>query len=490
MPPSSTPSESQNLPATVLQTIVDYQLLAAGDHVLVGVSGGPDSMVLLHLLDHLAPALKIKLGVAHLNHCLRGAHADRDAQTVRRAASRLGIPCHVGKAHVARVKRGLNLSLEDAARRVRYAFFLKIMQAAGYNKLALGHHLNDNAEQMLMVLLRGAGPKGLSGIAPIRQNRFIRPLIRVRRSQIEAYAKTKGIFYVTDASNQDPRFLRNRIRHHLLPLLACAYNPRIEDQLSQLADVMRMEDEWIDNLITPLYANAIVDQKEGRLALSIGALQHMHPALVRRLLRRALLEAGGSLRRIGFAHIQSVQRLIMKGLDGKSVHLPRGIRVRRNADQLEMSLAKNYRRRGNRPNADRPPAARTVIRRPFPCTVEVEALGIGMRFVACRPDELPRWPEVGPNQAFFDLERLSLPLILRSTLPGDRFTPLGCGGSQKVKKYFIDHHIRREDRAMMPILADQRQIIWLVGQRIDDRPKVTPATTTVLCTEFFLLDTQ
>ena len=169
MPPFSTPSETKALLATVEQTLAAHHMTAPGDRVLVGVSGGPDSMALLHLLSRLAPDLNIRIGVAHLNHGLRGASADRDAEVVRQAAQALQYPFHISRSRVLKVKEKLGLSLEEAARRVRYAFFKKTMSDAGYNKLALGHQSNDNAEQMLMALLRGTGPRGLSGIAPVRQ---------------------------------------------------------------------------------------------------------------------------------------------------------------------------------------------------------------------------------------------------------------------------------------------------------------------------------
>lgn len=490
MPRSSIPSDPDDLLATVRQTLVKYHMLATGDRVLVGVSGGPDSMVLLHLLNRLAPIMKISLGVAHLNHCLRGVSADQDAEAVQRAATRLQLPCHMGKAHVTRVQQRLKISLEEAARRVRYAFFRKTMNQAKYNKLALGHHLDDNAEQMLMALLRGAGPRGLSGIAPIRQNRFVRPLIHVRRSQIEAYACKEGIVWVSDASNQDPRFVRNRIRHRLLPLLASDYNPSIKKQLSQLADVMRTEEDWIDELITAPYEKTILERGECCLTLSVNTLNLLHPALARRLLRRALLDLTGTLRRIGFAHIQTILHLIIDGGDGKMVHLPRGIRVGRNGDRLEIEVVKDYRRRAVRQRAANDSAVQTVVSPPFPTTVKFEFMGIGMTFSPCRPDQLPLWRENGPNQAYFDLDRLLPPLILRPAIPGDRFIPLGSTGFQKVKKFFIDHHISRKKRAMTAVLADQRHIIWLAGQRIDDRMKVTPTTTQVLGAEIFLLDTR
>lgn len=490
MSPFATRSDPTDLLAEVKRTLAAYHMLKTGDRVLVGVSGGPDSMVLLDLLYRLASDFEISLGVAHLNHGLRGACAARDARTARQAATRLGLPFYLVEADVARVRRGLNLSLEEAARRVRYAFFKKIMQDAHFSKLALGHHLDDNAEQVLMAILRGAGPLGLAGIAPFRQNCIVRPLIHIRRSKIQAYAQKNKIPWTVDASNQDLRLMRNRIRHHLLPLISSAYNPRIANQLSQLADVMRAEEDWIDSLITPAYTEAIVGRIEDGLVFNANTLKKMHPALVRRLIRRALLDVCGTLRRISFAHIQAVQGLIWKGTDGKTLHLPRGFRICHDRNQLEISRVKDYRRPLNRRKLTDPVDKPLPVPLPFPCTIQFDPIGIGMTFSECTPDQVPPWQDIGANQAFFDMDRLSLPLTLRFKQPGDRFIPLGSKGSQKVKKYFIDHHIPRKDRAHIPILADQRQIIWLVGRRIDDRAKVTSATARVLTAEFFLLDTR
>ena len=458
--------------------------------MLVGVSGGPDSMALLHLLNRLAPDLNIRIGVAHLNHCLRGASADRDAEVVRRAAEELRYSYHIGHARVLKVKQHLGLSLEEAARRIRYAFFNKTMANAGYNKLALGHQSDDNAEQMLMALLRGTGPRGLSGIAPVRGKHIIRPLINAHRSQIETFIAEEGIACVLDASNDDLRFMRNRIRHRLLPLLSSEYNPRIETHLNQLADVMRTEETWIDKLVAAEYEQALLNRDKGTLTLSASAINQAHPALARRLVRKAIEELAGTLRRITFSHVQAVLHMLTDGCDEKGLHLPGGIRARRTGDRVMLVIANGRYRGGVDPALEEKAVSTTVISSPFPSTVEIKEMAAGLRFSTCRPNQLPQWADVGRNQAYFDLARLSLPLTVRPSIPGDRFTPLGAGGSQKLKKFFIDHRIHRKDRARAPVLTDKQRIIWLVGQRIDDHVKVTAHTSEVLCVEFFLLDTR
>ncbi len=458
--------------------------------MLVGVSGGPDSMALLYLLSRLAHDLKIGIGVAHLDHCLRGASAVRDAEVVRRAAAELRYSCHIGHARIIKVKQQLGLSLEEAARRIRYAFFNKTMANAGYNKLALGHQSDDNAEQMLMALMRGTGPRGLSGIAPVRGKHIIRPLINARRSQIETFIAEEGITCVLDESNNDLRFMRNRIRHRLLPLLSSEYNPLIEANLNQLADVMRTEETWIDGLVAAEFEHALINHEKGTITLSAEAVNQAHPALGRRLVRKAIEELTGTLRRITFSHVQAVLHLLTDGCGEKELHLPGGIRARRTGDRLMMVIAPGRCRSAVDPAMEGKAVSTTVISPPFPSSVEIKEMAIGLRFSTCRPNQLPQWADVGRNQAYFDLARLSLPLTVRPSIPGDRFTPLGAAGSQKLKKYFIDHRIHRQDRAMVPVLEDKQRIIWLVGQRIDDHAKVTADTSDVLCVEFFLLDTR
>lgn len=490
MPPSSIRSNLDPLLPAVQQALTTHRMLTPGDRVLVGVSGGPDSMALLHLLHRLAAELQIELGVAHLNHCLRGPWAERDAAAVACTAAAMQRPLHVRRARVMNVQQRLGLSLEEASHRVRYAFFRKTMADAGYNKLALGHHQDDNAEQMLMVLLRGAGPRGLSGIAPVRDNRIIRPLIHARRSQIEAFIAKEGIACVQDESNHDLRFMRNRIRHHLLPLLAADYNPRIGEHLNRLADILRTEETWIDGLVTDPYRKARLHRHATCITLSAGRISQAHPALARRLIRKALQELCGSLRRITFCHLQSVLNLLANDGAEKALHLPNGIRVRRSGDQLTICLFEPDRRGRAEATFQKPAPAGREIPTPFPAAVEIAAMGVELRFSLCRPRHLPPWGDVGPDRAYVDLDRLNLPLTVRPAAAGDRFTPLGAAGSQKLKKFFIDHRISRQARANAPVLTDQHGIVWLIGQRIDERVKVTAATTRALGVEFFLLDTR
>ena len=264
------------------EALTKFGLIAEGDSVLVGVSGGPDSVALLHLLLDRAPGLSLHLGVAHLNHQLRDG-ADRDEEFVRQLAAALGLPFHGQRADVRAWQARHRLSLEEAARQVRYAFFEEVCAANGYAKIALGHHADDNAETLLLHLLRGSGRLGLSGIPAIRAGVTIRPLIFATRADIADYLRTRKIPYVSDPTNTDAAFLRNRIRHRLIPDLERDYHPGMRAILSRTALILRAEEEWLESLVESMYRSLLTADGEGRVALSAPALGRLPLAAVRRV---------------------------------------------------------------------------------------------------------------------------------------------------------------------------------------------------------------
>jgi tRNA(Ile)-lysidine synthase len=211
---------------TVKQAIAEHSMFQTGDRVLVAVSGGADSVALIYLLETLAPLFSFRLAIAHLNHCLREKESDRDAEFVLRLAQKLNLPVYLEKKDVHKYKRRHKLSLEEAARQVRYRFFNQVAKENGFNKIALGHHYDDNAELVLMFILRGSGPLGLSGIPAVRGDKIVRPLINVRRSEIIDYLTEKKLEYVSDTSNTDLNHQRNKLRHDLIPNILTSYNPR------------------------------------------------------------------------------------------------------------------------------------------------------------------------------------------------------------------------------------------------------------------------
>ena len=311
----------------VQDTVVHHNMFSGGESIVVGVSGGPDSVALLRVLEILAAPFDLTLCLAHVNHCLRGAESDRDEAFVRRLAASRGLIIHVEKRDVAAVARKEKLSIETAARQVRYAFYRSLAACGGYDRIALGHNSDDNAEQVLMNLLRGSGPRGLTGIPPVREDLFIRPLIRTTRQEILDYLATCGQSWVQDSSNRDRRFLRNRVRHGLLPLLKSDYNPGIHDALNRLSHILAGEEAWMETETRAVAHRCMVRMNDHEVRLDRSTFDPLHPALARRLVRLAIQSVKGDLRRISWGHVADVLDLIAAGSPGKRLDLPGRIRI-------------------------------------------------------------------------------------------------------------------------------------------------------------------
>jgi tRNA(Ile)-lysidine synthase len=470
---------------TVEKTIIVHGMLKPKDSVIIGVSGGPDSVALLHILLNFVPRFSLKLGVAHLNHCLRQKDSDKDAKFVESLAETFDLPCYVQKRDVRRYQIENRLSLEEAARCVRYEFLNDIAKTNQYNKIALGHHADDNAELVLMNLFRGTGKQGLAGIAPKRDDRIIRPMINLNRFDIIDYLNQNKLNYVVDLSNADTRHLRNRVRHDLIPMLKTTYNPNISDTLNRLSSIVRSEEEWIEDMVQPFFKKTILHVRENHIALSVSLLNEYHNALQRRVIRMALEKAKGNLRRIGFANIDSVINLIVKKSPSGKISLPDGIKIQKDRNTVHIHKGQG---RGRDSSWDTNGwdtfSFEYQIEKFEP--VFIKEIKAHIRFSEVRIENMPDYRSTGQYANFFDKDAINLPLILRNFRPGDSFKPLGMSGTQRLKKFFIDKKVPRTERLKCPILLSGGKIIWVVGHRIDESVKVTPATKNVLKVELLL----
>ncbi|MGD9234342.1 MAG: tRNA lysidine(34) synthetase TilS, partial [Desulfobacterales bacterium] len=470
---------------TVERTIETYGMLEPKDSVIIGVSGGPDSVALLHVLFLIASRFSLKLGVAHLNHCLRRNDSDKDAQFVEVLAKKYDLPCYTHKKDVLKYQIENKLSLEEAARRVRYTFLNNVADTMQYNKIAVGHHSDDNAELILMNLFRGSGTQGLSGIPPVRDHKIIRPLIELNRSELIAFLSQNKLEYVSDESNTDTKYLRNRVRHDLIPLIKTAYNPNISETLNRLSSIIRSEEEWIDDVVHPFYEKTLLGVQKNCIILSVSMLNRYHPALQRRIIRTTIEKIKGDLRRIRFVNVNSVIGLIEKGSAYGKVDLPDRIKIQRDRDALhvfkERRTSYGVSKRGNQSDT-------------FTFEYQIEKLGsvfireIGatIKFTEMRLKKVFDYRYTGQHTGFFDKDILRFPMIIRNFRPGDAFKPLGVGGTQKLKKFFIDKKVPRSERIKCPILLSRGKIIWVVGHRIDESVKVMPSTRNVLKIELLL----
>lgn len=455
------------------------RFLSEGNAVLIAVSGGPDSVALLHILAYIAPRLSLKLGIAHLNHLLRGKASDKDEQFVSDLAKSLNLPVYISREDVSAYQKAHKISLEEAGRKVRYEFFEKIRQENGFDKIALGHHADDNAELVLMNLIRGSGALGLSGIPPERDGIIVRPLIHLTRSEITNFLKQYDLAYVTDESNSDPQFLRNRIRHELIPILR-SYNPSISRNLNRLSDILKCEEDWIEGMITPMFEDCVIEQQEHCIVFSVMKFNALHVAARRRLIRKAIVMLKGNIRRIAFEHLEAILSLSEKNSGSKNLHLPDQICIEKENNRLifkEEDLPLRTRR------YDQTISYHYEIS--CPSEMFIPEISARLEFSYQNTEEIGDIYHIEQTLAFFDMNVIQFPLIVRNFRPGDRFHPLGMTGTQKLKTYFINSKVSKTERLQCPLVLCKGEIIWVAGYRPGQFGKITPKTQKVLKAELF-----
>ncbi len=467
----------------IQRTIQECHMIRKGDAVLIGVSGGPDSMSLLHALIVLSGFMGIRLGVAHLNHCLRGIESDRDEKFVISVAQKHGLPFFVEKKNIFQEKEKTGLSIEEAGREARYHFFNSICRSMRFDKVAVAHHQGDNAEQILLNLLRGSGPSGIRGIPPVREN-IIRPLIQTSRAEIIHFLELQKIDFVIDKTNEDDLFQRNRIRHQLIPLLESNYNPKISETLIRLGNILRTEEEWISNIITPFYDKATLTSDRHRRTLSISELLNFHPALQRRIIRKAIQAIKGNLRKISYSHIDAITDMIKNIAPDSRLDLPDRIRIIKQDSRLIVQKeTQNLRISPMSAEKSDPVSFKYTVSRSAAESQKLIHIDEIKAWISFRKTECHLIPNLSGQDsqvAFFDWDRLEFPLIIRNFRAGDRFSPLGMNGTQKLKNFFINNKIKSTLRASVPLFLSGGTIIWVGGARISELAKITPETQIVL----------
>jgi len=471
-------------------TVTEYRMLEKNDSILVAVSGGPDSAALLHVLNTLAHFYYLKLGIIHLNHSLRGSDSDRDATFVQYLSKKYNLPLYSQKKDIYTYKKKNKLSLEEAARQVRYNYFIETAKEHSFNKIAVGHNKNDNAELILMNLFRGSGTLGISGIPPVRDN-IIRPLINIPRSQILEYLGENKLDYVSDDSNYDTGFLRNRIRHELLPLLAESYNPNIIQALNRLGSIIKADENWIDEIIKSHFEKTVSVINPEKLSIPVGDVKTFHIAVARRIIRKSISEIKGDLRRITQSHIDAIINLVENKDPFCSLDLPDRIRITKNEETLFITKEEKPLR-----SLKKKPDIKHLINFEYsffvsgfkPQTVFIKEACIKLEFSKTDIKNYFAISNAGQETAFLDMNRLSFPLTIRNQQHGDCFKPFGMNGTQKISRYFSNNKIPASQRLKSPVLLSGNKIVWVVGHRIDEAFKVTDSTENILKIEVRIED--
>ena len=458
----------------IASTIDRHGMLEPGETVLVAVSGGVDSVALLHALSRLAPRWSVDLHVAHVDHGWRGEASAADGRFVAAMAAGLGLPCTRSRIDDLETEPTTGLGREGAAREARRELLTRIADAVGATRIALGHTANDQAETVLHHLTRGAGGAGLRGM-PAVSERFIRPMLDIRRADVLAYAGEHALTWREDASNANVRFSRNRIRHRVIPELE-RINARAVEAIVRSAELAADLEAAVAPLLDGIWKDLRSPRDDGTIALRRAGLLDLEPSLRRLVVRRAIRDARDDLEGIERVHIESVLSLLASDRAHGELSLP-GLHVRMQNDDVSF-LAKR-------------PADAEAWSTPLDLG-ETRAndgrtpihLSLVERAVAAYRPSSDRWSEAA------DADRLRLPLVLRSRRDGDRFTPLGLGREVKLKDFLINERVpyfERDDVALVcdrggadDGAADGDRIVWVVGLRLSDQVRVTDTTRRIL----------
>ena len=455
------------LVAEVQRFIDTHELLHLGAKVMVAVSGGADSMALLSVLHQLQSTYRLTLTVAHVNHQLRGEEAVRDALFVERYTDKLGLPFHKVDVDVKALKRRTGLSPQHAARQLRHDALQSLSHSLAATHIALGHTADDQAETLLMRLLRGGGPAGLAGM-PAKRIPFIRPLLGVHRDFILEYLRTTGVPWVEDSSNANRSYLRNRVRLDLMPALR-GYHPQITQRLHQVADMLRTDNDVLEQQ-TEVLTRQVLSRKVGNAMLSLrrAPFSAAPVAMQRRLLRYAIDRLPFSGDRAGFRDVEALLQFVVSGGNvGRRLTLAGQLMAEWHNDVVLLWQARAL------------PSTSLSVILPVPGTLTLRGLAstLTAKTVILSQDWQGR---LESGLALLDGDAAAFPLSLRFPRPGDRFHPLGAAGSQKLQDFFVNKRVPRAIRPHVPLVLAGPEILWVVGYRIAEPFKVRPETRRVL----------
>ncbi len=465
----------------IAQEILGLRLLRSDDAVTVGVSGGADSIALVHLLLSLNREhdWKLRLHVAHLNHLLRAVESEKDAAFVQAVTDDLNLPCTIESVDVTARAAASGFGIEEEARRQRYLFFERVCRREGMKIVAVGHHADDQAETILHRVFRGTGLRGLAGIPrsrPIQPGSdvlVVRPLLSFTRKELRDYLDDAGVAFREDRSNQSAEPMRNRIRNQILPMLEADVNPQVRDALLRLSEQAGWLQEFLFETVERTFDTLVVSRNDQVLVLNAESLGRKSRIVQTEIIRVAYRCFGLGEQDLAFANLLQVLDIISEPAGGRQAQLPGGMSVVKRYGQLLFSLPSTESRETI--------AEEVAVRITGVTTLPIRGLEIECRVEEVSPAELAGLRRMGRRmEERMDLEAVRPPLTLRKRRPGDRFTPLGAPGSKKVSDFLADARVFPDDREEIALLCDGLGPIWIIGHRIDDRVKLTPLTRQVL----------
>ncbi|WP_308637050.1 tRNA lysidine(34) synthetase TilS [Paenibacillus silvisoli] len=452
----------------------EERLWLPGETVVVAVSGGPDSMALLHMLHRLPEEERLHLVAAHVDHGFRGEESAREAESVRQYAAQLGIPCQTAHFDLPAYIEETGMNAQAAAREKRYSFLHQVAHAYGAARIALAHHADDQAETVLMRIVRGTGPAGLAGI-PIRRIEknveLIRPLLRTYKADILRYCDQWAIPFSQDSSNGKTYYFRNAVRLDVLPYLA-SFNPQLSPSLVRLAELAAAEDDWLEQETRAVFKRNIAPHGEG-CQLTRKALLGLHVALQRRLIKLILSYVGLETETTSFERVETIRLAAADGAPATwSFDVGSGVRFLREYDQLVFIRASD-----GRTVHERAGYAYAVERGTVCLALPEAEAELSLAEMAKKESFRP----ASRYEALFDADELAYPLTIRNRKPGDRMQVLGLNGTKKVQDMFVDERIAPSRRETVPIVVDANgHVLWIPGIRRSSHAQVKDSTSRVV----------
>ncbi|WP_291583566.1 tRNA lysidine(34) synthetase TilS [Clostridium sp. UBA6640] len=448
----------------VLKTIAENNMINDGDRIIIALSGGPDSISLLHILHTLKNKLNITIYAAHVNHLLRGNDAYKDEELCEKYCDELGILCFVKRVDINQLSKIKNISHELAGREARYEFFDELMKKYDCNKIAIAHNLNDQAETVLMRMMRGTGIEGLVGIRPVRDNIFIRPLIEITRKEIEKYCEENELPAAIDKTNFENIYARNKIRLELIPYMENNFNKDIIHTLNRMSNIIREDSDYLEEISDEIFKKYCY-RKGDRVIIYKDAFRE-HKTIITRVLRKAILQIKGDLYNIENSHIIDIIKLYNQNT-GKTIMLPDSLMV----DNVykDIHIYKEIK--------DHNTNVHEMI--PFNDEFYCEKLHIKIITKIFHKNNDINLTD-SDMAKYFDFDKVKDNIVLRYRKDGDRFTSLGMKGSKKLKDLFIDLKVPRHERDIIPLICFGDEIGWIVGYRISEKFKVDNNTERIL----------
>lgn len=448
----------------IKKNISANSLINEKDRILVGLSGGPDSIFLLYILHNY---FNNQLIIAHINHKLRGVDSDLDEKFVRTISQKLKIPLYVIREDVKKLSNENKKSIEEVGREVRFSFFDKTLKVENFNKIALGHNLDDNVETILINFIKGSGTKGLIGI-PEKRDNIIHPIINIKKEEILKFLEENKIEYRVDKTNFEIDFLRNKVRNYLLPIIEKEFNKNFKEKILSLSNILKVEDRFLDNLVENI-KNDLIEFEDDFIKIDNKKFQKLDLSLKRRLIRKAIDYFNRDLREYPLEHIDKVISLENKKT-GKEIELPFNLIAVKDKNKIIIE------KKGVEiPNF----------------YIEIPDIGLyelaGMKIELTLVEKISKVKDIFTS--FFDYDKIEFPIKFRKPKFGEKFKPLGLKNEKKIQDFFVDNGIPKSVRWNLPILLDKKDdILWIVGVRISDDYKVTNLTKRVICIKITLED--